>query len=762
MLRTTTNSVGEYVFEKLAPGAFILGVEKENFRGSTTSVRIEPGAKTDADVVLDLAGVSQSVVVTAAGSPQQLNEISKAVSTIAVEEIQNRSEYALSEILRTAPGVLITNGGGPGQNTSMRIRGLRADAAAVLVDGLRFRDAATAQSDASPFLSALNFVSTERVEILRGSGSSLYGTNAVGGVVNVVTEEGGGPLHGQLQAEGGNLGLFRGRGMVGGGALGDRLKYTAGLLHLNVTSGVDGNDANRSTGGQGFVRYDITPKITTSGRLWASDDFVQLNISPTTTGIPAANIPAMGTIPAIPLNPKDVAILNAGGIPNYGNATFIPGRDDTDSRRSSRFYTTAFLFRHTLTPRASWQTSYQRVHTWRVFQNGPGGTGFQPAAENYSEYIGDIDTFDVRGTAQLTPWMSITGGYEFEREGYFDSQVNNLPPPRLVSTQTRIHQTTHAGYFASQLGLLGRRLQVSMSGRAQAFRLSKPEFQLTGTATNYDNVPLSSPPGALTGDISVSYLIARSNTKIRAHGGNAYRAPGLYERFGGGFSASPTTGVVIFSPFGDPRLSPDRYNSVDGGIDQYLFSNRLRVSATYFYSRVVSITAFESSGVIRPETDPYGRSLGYINGSGGISRGFELGIEARPVRSLTLNGSYTYTHADLDRDITVAGFWRVFSVPSHTATLVATKQWTRRLDTTLDLFAGSSYYTPFFAVTGSRAFEFPGFTKVDLTASYRFWESEQRAARFYGKIDNLFNERYYQNGWLASQATFVMGIGYRF
>jgi hypothetical protein len=42
------------------------------------------------------------------------------------------------------------------------------------------------------------------------------------------------------------------------------------------------------------------------------------------------------------------------------------------------------------------------------------------------------------------------------------------------------------------------------------------------------------------------------------------------------------------------------------------------------------------------------------------------------------------------------------------------------------------------------------------------WESERRAARIYGKIDNLSNERYYQNGWLASRATFVMGLGYGF
>ena len=64
---------------------------------------------------------------------------------------------------------------------------------AVLIDGLRFRDAAATQGDASGLLEDLIVTDVSRLEVLRGSGSSLYGSNAVGGVVNVVTDEGGGP-----------------------------------------------------------------------------------------------------------------------------------------------------------------------------------------------------------------------------------------------------------------------------------------------------------------------------------------------------------------------------------------------------------------------------------------------------------------------------------------------------------------------------------------------------------------------------------------
>jgi iron complex outermembrane receptor protein len=759
-----TSGAGEYAIERLAQGAAVFEVEREGFRGVTRPLQIAGGGEQRLDVVLEVAGVAQTVLVTATGAPQSDDEVSKAMSRIGAEEIEARDEYALSDAIRSTPGVFINNSGGPGQNTSIRIRGLRPDASAVLVDGLRFRDASTAQSDASPFISTMNFAGTERVEVLRGSGSSLYGTNAVGGVINVITGQGGAPLHGQLLAEGGGLGLMRGKGAIGGGAWRDRLRYSASLLHLNVMSGVDGDDAARSTGVQGFVRYDLTPSLNLSGRIWGSDDFAQLNVSPATTGIPAANFSGLTTttIPARMLASEGVDILNRGGRPDYAGVTLIPGRDDPDSRRASRFFTPALVLRHMLTPRVHWQANYQRVHTNRVYSNGPAGAGYQPAAENYSHYRGDIDTADARVTAQAAPWLSFTGGYEFERENYFDRQDNHLPAPLGVVSETRAKQDAHAVYAAAQLALLGRRLQISLSGRRQTFSLERPSFQLTGAANNYDRVPLESPADALTGDVAVSYMLAGTNTKLRAHGGNSYRAPSLYERFGGGFSASPTTGEVIFTPYGDPRLSPDRYNSVDAGVDQYLFASRLRLAATWFYSRVVAVTAFDSAGGIRPQIDPYGRSMGYINGSGGVSRGFELGVEARPLRTLTVTGAYTFVNADLDRDITVQGFWRVFQAPAHVASIVATKRWRRRLDTNLEYFRSSAYYSSFSAAGRARAFEFPGFTKVDLVGGYRVWESEKKTARLYGKAENLFGERYYQNGWLAPRATFTMGVSYGF
>ncbi len=132
--------------------------------------------------------------------------------------IDARDQYSIPDALRTVPGLRIRQQGEPGTISSIRIRGLRNQDTSVLIDGMRMRDAAAPQGDASGILSGLAVTNISRIEVLRGSGSSLYGSNAIGGVVNLVTDEGGGPFHGEMLMEGGSLGTFRGRARLSGGA----------------------------------------------------------------------------------------------------------------------------------------------------------------------------------------------------------------------------------------------------------------------------------------------------------------------------------------------------------------------------------------------------------------------------------------------------------------------------------------------------------------------------------------------------------------
>ena len=758
----TSDATGEFRVDNLSPGLFLVEIAKPGFRRRTAVVTVAAGSRSTLDVDLEVAGIDDAVVVTAAGVPQVTQETSKAVTIIDAQDIQARNEHALSEIVRFTPGVQVRNSGGPGQATSMRIRGLRSDAAAVLVDGMRFRDASTIQADATSFLSTLNFVAAERVEVLRGSGSSLYGTNAVGGVVNIVTRPGGGPFRGEGQVEGGSLGHIRARGSVGGGALNDRLRYSAGALQFNLLDGLDGNDSTRSTGLHGLVHYDVTQTANVMVRVLGSNDRVQTNTSPTASGIPVANIPQAIIVDAVPVTPEQIELSNRGLPFQIGQATYIPGRDDPDSLRTSAFHTTALRFRHSGWPALSWQASYQRVHTRRIFTNGVLGRGFQPAALSFSHIVGDIDTADVRAFMAPRVWVNLTAGYEFERERFHDRQDNNLPAPRRTQTETQIRQDANAAFASAQFALMDRRLQLAVSGRAQRFSLSNPRLIAVGTTSPYDGVPVVSPPSALTGDVSAAYFLAASDTKLRIHGGNAFRAPAMYERFGGGFDTDPITGRVGFTPYGDPRLEPDRYRTIDAGVDQYLFRNRLLVSATAFYNQVTSLTAFNSAGGIRPDTDPYGRSLGYLNSSGGFSRGVEVAIEARPTSSLRLSGGYTYTRSETAEDIIVPEFFIVPAVFEHMVTFVVTNRWNNRVDTTFDLFRGGATYGSLFAAGRPRAFKYPGFTKAAVVAGYRLVNHARAPLRAYVKVDNLFDQTYYEIGWRNLGRTAIAGISVGF
>ena len=754
---------GRFEFSGIPGGRYLIQAVAEGFRQTTAPVDFQPGGNSTIEVRLQIEGVQQSVVVTAEAGARSMDEIAKSVSVIGRADIDARDEYSISETLRNTPGLVVRNLGGPGQSTSIRSRGLGPSATAILIDGMRFRDVATTQADATSFLGNLNIINPDRVEVLRGSGSSLYGTNAVGGVINVVTDQGGAPTHGDLLAEGGNLGLLRGRGSIGSAAFSNRLLYSGGLLHLNVMDGVDGHDRTRSTGAQGLARYVLRDGLAASARFFGSDDFLQFNSSPTATGIPAANIPNTTIVHAIPLARSEVQNSLAGRPIQAGNATFIPSRDDPDNRRASRWHSTALKLQQTVNALLNWQVSYQHVNTDRIFQNGPAGIGTQPVVSNRSQFTGGVDTVDARVAFRITPWETISGGYEFERERYFNADDNRLPGPNRVSTETRIRQNSNALYLQNQLALLSQRLQISFSGRYQSFDLQRPRFLTTGTANNYATIPLSSPPRALTGDGAVAYFTPATGTKFRAHAGNSYRAPALSERFGSGFSFNPTLAQVIFSPFGDPRLSPDRYNSFDTGVDQYFAQNKVRVSGTYFYTRVVQIILFDSaSAVVRPQTDPFLRTSGYFNAAGGISRGVELSTEAQPFRSTLLNTSYTYTRANTDQDVQVRGFFRTFAVPAHTFTFMANQQIGKKTDVTLDLYQASRYYNPLTAAGRARAYEYPSLTKIDVVVSRVIWTNETKALRCYAKVDNLLNREYYETGFRTPGATWLAGLRMNF
>jgi len=753
-IKTSTDETGKCNFEQLVADEYLIEAEAAGFARSATKVlRVERNASATVDISLPLAGVNEQVTVTAQGTAQPVDEVSKAVSVVDLQEIDERDETAISEALRTVPGLRVQQLGGPGSFTSIKTRGLRNEDTAVLIDGLRFRDAAAPQGDASGFLEDLIVTDVSRVEVLRGSGSSLYGSNAIGGVINLVTDEGGGPLHGNLLAEGGGLGMFRGRAQVAGGARNDSIVYSAGFSHFNVTRGVDGHDEARNSSGQGRVLFRLTPSTTLLGRIYATNSRVQLNNNPEGIG----SLPPAGIIEAIALSPEEQSRYEAGvptSLLNIGAATFIPAANDPDNLRKANFFSGALVFSQRPSETFGYSFSYQGLATNRTGVNGPLGVGFQPfGGTEQSDFDARVHTLSARLDLRAGRANFITGGYEFENENFrnLSFQVN----PADNST-VDVTQRSQALFVQDQLRLLEDRLQISLAFRTQFFSLQEPKFTPAASAP-FTGIVFQSPPTAYTGDGSIAYMFRSSGTKLRAHVGNGYRAPSLFERFGTFF------GSFGYSTFGDPRLRPDRSIAVDAGLDQTLFQNRLRASVTYFYTRLQEVIIFDFSGAIDPATDPFGRFGGYRNTNGGIARGVELSITTTPTRTLNLLASYTYTKS-LQRTPQVAGVLRSLVIPDHQFSLVATQRFGRRVLVNFDFAASSDYLAPILDPNtfASRAYRFRGLAKADLGGSYTLPFGETRSLRFFGYVDNLFDREYFESGFRTPGRTGRAGASFSF
>jgi iron complex outermembrane receptor protein len=186
----------------------------------------------------------------------------------------------------------------------------------------------------------------------------------------------------------------------------------------------------------------------------------------------------------------------------------------------------------------------------------------------------------------------------------------------------------------------------------------------------------------------------------------------------------------------------------------------LKASATYFYTRLQEVTIFDFSGFINPATDPYQRFGGYRNSGGGLARGAEFSVQAVPTRSTELSLAYTYTNSDQRVPSSVVGFIPNFGISNHLFTAYVNQRIGKRVDVTFDLFAANEYFVPF--GFPSRAYRFAGPVKGDLGASYTLPVGNDRSWRIYGKVDNVFNRVYFENGFRTPKATFVGGATYRF
>jgi vitamin B12 transporter len=170
------------------------------------------------------------LVVTATRVPTPGDEIATSVTVITGDDIERRQSRGLADALRDVPGLNLVQTGSPGGTAQVFMRGANANHTKVLIDGMPVNNPGDLNGvfDFGPVFAA----DIERIEVLRGPQSGIYGSDAIGGVVNIITRQGRGPLRVTGSIEGGSFGTFNQQAAASGSL--SRFNYAVTAAHTNV------------------------------------------------------------------------------------------------------------------------------------------------------------------------------------------------------------------------------------------------------------------------------------------------------------------------------------------------------------------------------------------------------------------------------------------------------------------------------------------------------------------------------------------------
>ena len=530
---TTSAADGTYALP-LPPGSYRVHFEHPAFVPRDLTLQLAPGVSRKLDVRLDIAQLSENVIVTANAQPLEVSQTPAPVDVISRVEIDQRQIVSLPDALATIPGGAIARTGREGGLATFFLDGGNSNFTKFFVDG-------TPVNEPGGFLNLSNSTldNIDKVEVVHGAESALYGTDAVSGVVQLFSHRGETRIpEVNLFSEGGSFSSARGgaqfAGLLGG------FDYSAAGSYFQ-TDGQGPNDSflNRSFAGN-------------FGYSFSDSDHLRLTVRSNSSfaGIPGPTL----------LQPANLAQNEALKI---------------------------------LLVHLSWdfRTGSHWEHTVSGTENRTLDTNANPP------FFTSTDQFNRAGFREQSTYSFRNGaaaaGYEYEVENGFPSTLsgqharrNNqagfldarwLPIPRLILS---------AGVRAEDNTTFGTRV-VPRAGAVFALRY--------GTG--------------FWGD-----------TRLRFSYGQGLKEPSLDQSFG----SDP-----CFP--GNNTLKPERSRTIDTGFDQFLASEKLRLSASYFDNRFQDIVSFAFSPVITPACS-FGTGT-YFNTDLARARGVNLSGDFRPRRT---------------------------------------------------------------------------------------------------------------------------------
>lgn len=355
------------------------------------------------------------IVVTATRTETRLDETTTSVTVIDAEDIRAQQAETVLELLRNVPGIDIVQNGSRGTNSEIFIRGAEADQTLVLIDGVEVNSVTLGAFD----FANLTTDNVERIEVLRGAGGTLYGSQAVGGVVNIITRQGRGAPRVTLSGEGGNGSTARGT-VTSSGQLG-RLRYALAGAYLDTQGFRRDNDDYRN--GTASLRLDYDVSERAAARVF----FRYTNV--------------------------DLGLANNNNFIN----TFLSGAPcrsracpDPNARQSEEFVLVKGEWEQEIAPDIELRLATSYARDDQEFRDPP------DAAET-SLTVSDIPTGVVTGEVQANHyWRRIavtTAGIEVENR-MADVRSDFIDPGFELRSRFDESRRNVAGYFQEQLRLL--------------------------------------------------------------------------------------------------------------------------------------------------------------------------------------------------------------------------------------------------------------------------------------------------------------------
>lgn len=236
------------------------------------------------------------IIVTGSRTPVSINSVGSAVTVISRDDIERRQARYVSDLLRTVPGFSVSQSGVAGSQTQVRVRGSEANHVLVLIDGVRANDPATGDEFRWEFLTTANI---ERIEIVRGPQSALWGSDAVAGVVHIITRAGGSQPQVGGYIEAGSLNSFN---TALNGNFGDEdwsVNLSAERLETdggNISRSGAENDNSDATTGSLSASFRASQNLSFTFGARAVDSYSQYdNVDFIVTGLPSDSDVALKT-----------------------------------------------------------------------------------------------------------------------------------------------------------------------------------------------------------------------------------------------------------------------------------------------------------------------------------------------------------------------------------------------------------------------------------------------------------------------------------